>query len=157
METVESRLAAKGMVLPLAVDTQFSYRPIIVDGAYAYIAGQLAKQPGDILTSPGVVGQDVTLDQACAVARDCALQALAWIKKETGTLETVRRVLRLNGYVHVGPGGFDYMSKIIDSASETLMAAFGPSGEHVRSVLGMADLPRHASVMIDLTVALHER
>lgn len=154
MQSVEKALRDQGIELPLAIDTVFSYRPILRDGMTLYVAGQLAKLPGDIILSPGVVGVDVTLEQASAAARACALQALAWIKAEVGSLDQVRRVLRLNGYVRVGPTGFDHMSEVINSASDTLVCAFGPNGRHTRSVLGVADLPRHACVMIDLTVAL---
>ncbi len=156
MHFVEDALRAQGIELPEAVDTRFSYRPIIRDGTSLYIAGQLAKSPGDRVASPGVVGQDVTLDEASAAARACALQALAWIKAEMGSLDHVRRVLRLNGYVRVGAAGFDQMSQVINAASDTMVLAFGSNGQHARSVLGVADLPRHASVMIDLTVALRD-
>lgn len=157
MQLVENALRANGLELPEAIDTRFSYRPILKDGATVYVAGQLSKLPGDRIAYPGVVGADVTLDEACAAARACALHALAWIKAELGSLDCVRRVLRLNGYVRVGTAGFDQMSEVINAASDTLVLAYGPSGQHVRSVLGVADLPRHACVMIDLSVALQDR
>lgn len=156
MHTVEEALRARGIHLPVAVDTRFSYRPILKDGNTVYVAGQLAKLPGDHIAHPGIVGVDVSLDQASAAARACALQALAWIKAELGSLDHVRRVLRLNGYVRVGAAGFDAMSQVINAASDTLVCAYGQDGQHVRSVLGVADLPRHACVMIDLAVALRE-
>ena len=152
MHFVEDALRAKGIELPEAVDTRFSYRPILKDGTGVYVAGQLAKLPGDRIVYPGIVGADVTLEQACAAARACALQALAWIKAELGSLDQVRRVLRLNGYVRAGTAGFDQMSEVINAASDTLVLAYGQNGQHVRSVLGVADLPRRASVMIDLSV-----
>ena len=156
MHSVEDALRARGIELPEAIDTRFSYRPILKDGATLYVAGQLAKLPGDCVAYPGIVGADVTLDQASAAARACALQALAWIKAELGSLDHVRRILRLNGYVRVGAAGFDQMSQVINAASDTLVSAYSLNGQHVRSVLGVADLPRHACVMIDLTVALRE-
>lgn len=155
MDTVEGRLARAGLTLPPAVGTRFGYRPIVIDGTNAYLAGQLAKGVGDAIAHPGIVGREIDLQTARGVARDCALQALAWLKHELGTLTKVQRVLRLNGYVRVAsPEGFGQMSEVIDGASEVFVTAFDDTGHHVRSVLGLADLPRHASVMIDLTVRI---
>ncbi|MBL8379149.1 MAG: RidA family protein [Burkholderiales bacterium] len=154
MDLVEERLRSLGLQLPQAVGTRFSYQPILIDGNTAYVAGQLAKLPGDVVLHPGIVGLSVDFDDACKSARACALQALAWLQVELGTLDRVRRVIRLNAFVRVGSGGFDQMSEVINAASDTFVTAFGTAGQHVRSVLGVADLPRHACVMIDLTVAI---
>lgn len=154
MNNAESRLGKAGLELPGAVGTQYAYQPILRHGNMAYLAGQLAKLPGDHVMHPGIVGNGIGLEQAQSAARACALQSLAWLKAELGSLDTVRQIVRLNGYVRVGPDGFDRMSEVIDAASQVYAQAFGQQGHHVRSVLGVADLPRHASVMIDLTVAI---
>lgn len=152
--TPEERLAASGLILPEPVTTRFAYTPVLVDGSTVHLAGQLAKLRGDKVLLPGIVGADVTLDEARDVAKICMLQGLAWVRERVGELRRVRQVLRLNGYVRVGPAGFDHMSEVIDAASSVLTCAFGVSGQHVRSVLGVCDLPRHASVMVDLSLAL---
>lgn len=152
--TPEARLAASGLVLPEPVGTRFAYAPVLVAGTTVHLAGQLAKLPGDTILRPGIVGIDVTLEEAREVAQTCMLQGLAWVRERIGSLHKVQQVLRLNGYVRVGAAGFDRMSDVIDGASEVLAKAFGARGQHVRSVLGVCDLPRHASVMIDLTLTI---
>ena len=157
MSIVESRLEAAGLELPVAVGTRFAYQPILRHGGLAHLAGQLAKLPGDHVMHPGIVGAGIGLNQAQSTARACDLQSLAWLKSELGSLDLVQQVLRLNAYIRVASDGFDRMSEVTDAASQVYAQAFGSRGRHVRSVLGVADLPRHASVMIDLTVAIVER
>jgi enamine deaminase RidA (YjgF/YER057c/UK114 family) len=150
----EQRLLDLGHVLPAPVGTRFSYLPVQVHGATAYVAGIIPKLPGDVMLRTGIPGVDLTLADARECARLCSLQALAWIRDAAGGLGRVERILRLNGYVQVGATRFGQMSEIIDAASELLIAAFGEDGRHPRSVLGVAELPRFSPVMIDLTVAL---
>ena len=90
-------------------------------------------------------------------ARRCALQALAWLNQTlTGGLDEVERALRLTGYVASGPG-FDQQPKVIDAASEILVKVFGHAGQHARSAIGVAELPRNAPVEIEFTFALKRR
>ena len=79
---------------------------------------------------------------------------LVLLPNQIEPLERVRRVLRLGAYVRVGAEGSDAMSSVIDTASSVFEIAFGDAGRHARSVLGVADLPRHSVVMIDLVAAV---
>lgn len=152
--TAERRLHEAGLHLPAPVQTRFRYQPALVDRGTIYLGGQLPKLAGDVVEAVGVLGRDVSLERAAAAATLCALQAIAWMRHELGTLERVRRILRLGAYVRVGTEGSDAMSSVIDTASSVLEIAFGDAGRHARSVLGVADLPRHSVVMIDLVAAV---
>ncbi len=151
-QTPEGRLQTLGIDLPAAASPGFDYVPLTVDGNTLYLSAQLAKIGGQVRTR-GRVGDEVSFEQAQDVMRHCALQGIAWIREELGSLDRVRRVLRVNAYVCCVPG-FDRMSEIADVASGLLIDVFGESGKHARTVLGVVELPRNVPCMFDATLAL---
>ena len=154
MNGAEARLRAAGWTLPGAVGTRYGYLPALLHDRTVYVGGQIPKLPNDTLAFAGVAGRDISVDEARRGAELCALQALAWMREVLGTLDRVERIVRLNGYVQVEAGGHGHMSEIIDAASALFVTTFGDAGHHPRSVLGVAELPRNAPVMIDVTAAV---
>lgn len=146
------RLERLGIVLPEPEPTVYGYVPLTIHGSIAYLAGQICKVPGGLLVT-GRVGADVSPQAAGQAARASVLQALAWLDRRAGGIDNVERVLRLDCYVAVDDV-FDCISDVADSASELLVATFGPAGGHPRSVIGVARLPRNAPVLLEMTVAL---
>jgi enamine deaminase RidA (YjgF/YER057c/UK114 family) len=154
--TMRRRLALLGVHLPEVKPPAFQYVPVVVYGGIAYVSGQLPWQ-GSELGPLGKLGREVSVEQAQESARRCALQALAWLNQTlTGGLDEVERALRVTGYVASSPG-FDQQPAVIDAASELLVRVFGHAGQHARSAIGVAELPRNAPVEIEFTFALKRR
>jgi enamine deaminase RidA (YjgF/YER057c/UK114 family) len=97
----------------------------------------------------GKVGAQVTTAEAAALARICALNALAAVASVTGTLSAVTRVVKVTGFVASDPG-FTDQAQVVNGASELLLEVFGEAGRHARSAVGMAVLPFDAPVEIEL-------
>jgi enamine deaminase RidA (YjgF/YER057c/UK114 family) len=154
--TMRRRLALLGLRLPDVKPPAYHYVPVVVHGGIAYVSGQLPWLDGAI-EHAGKVTKDVTPEQAEEAARRCVLQALAWLNQSLpGGLDEVERVLRVTGYVASSPG-FDQQPKVIDAASELLLKVFGHGGQHARSAIGVAELPRNAPVEIEFTFAIKRR
>jgi enamine deaminase RidA (YjgF/YER057c/UK114 family) len=99
----------------------------------------------------GQLGREVTVEQGQAAARFTALNCLATIRAALGSLDRVRRIVRLTGYVNSAPG-FNQQAVVLNGASDLLGAVFGESGVHVRTAVGAAELPGDATVELELTV-----
>jgi enamine deaminase RidA (YjgF/YER057c/UK114 family) len=123
-----------------------------VHGGVARTSGQLPRIDGQ-LTCIGTLGQTVTVDEGAAAAAVCALNALAVLESELGTLDRVIRVLSVTGFVASAPD-FHRQPDVIDGASAVLFDIFGQAGRHTRSAIGVAALPRGGAVEIELTVAI---
>ena len=152
MTTVEERLAALGITLPLPVAPVANYVPFVRSGSLVHISGQVSTDAqGGI---KGVVGQDVDLDQAVAAARLCGVNLIAQIKAACeGDLKRVKRVVKLNGFVQAGADFFD-IPKVVNGCSDLMVAAFGEAGRHARSAVGVYRLPLNFAVEVDAVVEL---
>ncbi len=150
--TVEDRLAKLGLALPAPAAPAFRYVSVVVHQGLAYLSGQLPRVNGEVRT-PGKVGAEVSLEQAQEAARVCILQGLACLRQELGSLDRVVRILKLTGYVASAPG-FVQQPAVIDAASGLLIDLLGTAGQHARSAVGVAELPRNAPVEIELIAAV---
>ncbi len=101
----------------------------------------------------GQVSVAVPIEEAQRQMTLCALQSLSRLQLELGSLDRVRRILQMNAWVAC-PAEFDGISTLADCASRVFITAFGESGRHPRSVLGVNRLPQNAPVMIDLQLAV---
>ncbi len=150
MTDPEQRLAELGVTLPGVVPPAAAYVPAVRSGGQVWTAGQLPMVDGS-LPATGKVGADVDADAAKELARTCALNALAAVKAELGSLTSVRRVVKVVGYVASAPG-FGGQSQVVNGASELLGEVFGEAGRHARSAVGVAELPLGAPVEVELVV-----
>jgi enamine deaminase RidA (YjgF/YER057c/UK114 family) len=150
---IESRVAENGWRLHGPHPPHHPLAAVVVHDGVARTSGQLPRIDGE-LTCLGVVGDDVTVDQAKEAAAVCALNALSVLKEELGDLDRIERLLTLTVFVASAPG-FDRQPAVADGASEVLFALFGePAGRHTRSAVGVAALPRRGAVELELTVAV---
>ena len=136
---IEDRLRELGIELPPAPKPVASYVPVVVTGGLAFVAGQGALVDGEVLY-PGHVGGDVTIEQAQEAARRCALQALAALKEELGTLEGLHRIANVTVYVSSAPG-FTDQPLVGNGASDLFIEVMGDAGRHARAAVGVSDLP----------------
>jgi enamine deaminase RidA (YjgF/YER057c/UK114 family) len=144
----EARLAALGLTLPQVTPPVAAYLPAVRTGNYVYTAGQLPVIDGQLLAT-GKVGEDVGAGEASALARTCALNALAAVASVSGGLGAVRRIVKVTGFVASAPG-FTGQAQVVNGASELLIEVFGEAGRHARSAVGMAVLPLDAPVEVEL-------
>jgi enamine deaminase RidA (YjgF/YER057c/UK114 family) len=148
--SVEQRLSEMGLALPEQPVPVGNYVPAARSGNLVFTSGQTARING-VRRYVGVVGRDVTPDDAVLSARDSTLNCLACVKAVVGDLERVARVVKLVGYVNC-VHGYERLDPIIDGGSDLLRALFGERGLHVRSVLASGSLPSNVSVEIELIV-----
>nr|WP_316643428.1 RidA family protein [uncultured Roseateles sp.] len=125
-----------------------NYVPLVRDGQQIYVSGQIPRV-GDQVVVTGAVGAEVTLERAQLAAKVCAMRALALLQRSLGSLEQVRAVLRITVYVQSAPG-FTQQSEVADGASDLLFRVLGPAGAHTRTSVGVLQLPKNASVEMDL-------
>ena len=148
--TPEERLAEMGEAVPDVAAPVAAYVPTVRSGPYVYVSGQVPRR-GDDLMYTGKVGAEVTLEQAVACARQCALNAIAAVKAEVGELSAVKQVVKVVGFVASAPD-FTGQPQVINGASELLAAAFGAAGQHARSAVGVAALPLDVPVEVEMIV-----
>jgi enamine deaminase RidA (YjgF/YER057c/UK114 family) len=144
----EARLAAIGLTLPKVTPPVAAYVPAVRTGDYVYTAGQLPVVDGELL-GKGKVGAEVSAVEAAALARTCALNALAAVASVTGGLGAIRRIVKVTGFVASAPT-FTQQAQVVNGASELLIEVFGEAGRHARSAVGMAVLPLDAPVEVEL-------
>jgi enamine deaminase RidA (YjgF/YER057c/UK114 family) len=150
----EQRLTALGLSLPPVVAPLAAYVPAVRSGALVYTAGQLPVVDGQ-LVSTGKVGAEVGAAEAAALARTCALNALAAAASVAGGLSSIKRIVKLTGFVASTPD-FTGQPQVVNGASELLLEIFGDAGRHARSAVGTAALPLDAPVEIELIVEVQD-
>lgn len=149
--SVASRLTELGIVLPEVATPVGSYVPATRHGDLIYTSGQVPFVDG-VLLHPGVVGADVTPEQAADAARAATLNAIAAAAHVAGGVDNIVRVVRLVGYVSSTPE-FGGQPVVMNAGSNLLVDIFGEAGRHVRSAVGVAALPLGAPVEVELVVA----
>ena len=143
---VEGQLRQLGLELPPAPPPVGAYVAAVRTGNLVVTSGQLPWRAGR-LAYTGKLGVEVTVEQGYEAAKLCALNALAQLAALLGDLGRVRQVVRLEGYVHSGPG-FRQHPRVLDGASELVNAVFGERGRHTRTALGITEMPLDAAVQL---------
>jgi enamine deaminase RidA (YjgF/YER057c/UK114 family) len=147
--TWSARLSDLGIELPPVVKPVAAYVPAVRTGNLVYTAGQLPMVAGE-LPAEGSVGGVVAPELGKALARICALNALAAVDSLVG-IDAVTRVVKVVGFVASAPG-FHGQPGVVNGASELLGEVFGEAGAHARSAVGVAELPLNAPVEVELIV-----
>jgi enamine deaminase RidA (YjgF/YER057c/UK114 family) len=151
--SVAARLAELGLTLPPVAPPVAAYVPAVRVGELVWTSGQLPLVEGSLLEA-GVVGSAVTPERAKELARVCVLNALAAVAAQVGSLDRVKRIVKVVGYVASEPG-FTGQAQVVNGASELLGEVFGERGVHARSAVGVAVLPLGAPVEIELVAQIH--
>jgi enamine deaminase RidA (YjgF/YER057c/UK114 family) len=144
-----ARLGQLGVALPQVVAPLASYVPAVRTGNLVYTAGQLPIEGGK-LAGTGKVGAEVSPDEAKAMARICALNALAAVDSLVG-IDAVTQVVKVVGFVASAPG-FNGQPNVVNGASDLLAEVFVDKGAHARSAVGVSELPLDAPVEVELIV-----
>jgi enamine deaminase RidA (YjgF/YER057c/UK114 family) len=141
------RISALGLEMPAAPQPQGWYVPLVRTGALAFVSGQLPMKDGKVSIT-GKVGEEVSLEAAREAARLCLLNILAALEGNGVPLSSVRRVVKLTGFVQ-SAAGFHDQPKVLNAASELLTEIFGDAGRHARAAVGVNALPLNAAVEIE--------
>ena len=153
MDRIDARLKELGLTLPAVPVPVANYVPSVVTGRLLYLSGQ-GPRAGDGYHL-GIVGTDVTVEQAYEHARLVGLQLLAVAKQALGSLDRVSRVVKLLGMVNAAPG-FGRHPAVINGCSDLLVQVFGDAGRHARSAVGMGSLPNNMTVEIEAILEIRE-
>jgi enamine deaminase RidA (YjgF/YER057c/UK114 family) len=148
----EDRLAELGLTLPEPPAAVAAYVPAVVHAGLIWVSGQVPMRDGG-LPRLGLVGRDISVEDAAEEARFCALNALAHLKAAAGSLDRIERIVKLTVFV-ASSAGFNAQPLVANGASELFQAVFGESGRHARSAVGVAELPLGVPVEVEVVAAL---
>ena len=146
--TVERKLADLGITLHEPAAPVANYVGTVRTGNLLVVSGQVCFDAAGKLVAKGKLGAGVSIEQGQAAARACAINLLAQAKATLGDLDKVTRVVRLGGFVNSSPDFVDG-PKVLNGASDLMVAAFGDKGRHARSTIGVAVLPADAAVEVE--------
>jgi enamine deaminase RidA (YjgF/YER057c/UK114 family) len=147
-ERFENQAAALGYSFDGEIKIGGNYVPLLKDGNHVYVSGQIPRV-GDTVVVIGPAGAEVPLEQAQIAAKVCVMRALALLKRSLGSLEKVVAIPRISVYVQSAQG-FTQQSEVADGASAVLFNVLGPAGAHTRTSVGVFQLPKNATVEVDL-------
>lgn len=147
MSRIDARLNELGLTLPDAPAPAANYVPFVRSGDMVYISGQISRDAAGLIT--GRLGATMDVADGAAAARTCALAILAQARAACdGNLDRVARVVKLVGFVNSTPD-FTDQPKVINGASDLMVAVFGDAGRHARSAVSAASLPLGVAVEIE--------
>jgi enamine deaminase RidA (YjgF/YER057c/UK114 family) len=146
--SAEKNLRELGISLTKPPAPIANYVPFVRTGNLLTVSGQVCFGGDGKLVAKGQVGGAVSIDDGQKAARACAINLLAQIKVAIGDLDKVVRVIRLGGFINSAPG-FGDGPKVMNGASDLMVAVFGDKGKHARSTVGVAALPADAAVEVE--------
>jgi len=146
-----NKLKELGVELPAPPAAGGNYLSAKTVGSLVFLAGVISQDESGVVT--GSVGADKSVDDGYAAARLCALTQLAVLQKHLGSLDRLKSVVSVNGYVN-SVAAFAESPKVINGASDLFVAVFGDAGRHVRAAIGVSGLPRNALVELQMVVEI---
>jgi enamine deaminase RidA (YjgF/YER057c/UK114 family) len=147
MSQIEARLAELGVTLPDAPAPAANYVPWVISGSQVFVSGQVSMNEGGFIR--GKLGADLSTEQGAEAAQSCALSLLAQLRSALGgDFGRLKRVVKLVGFVNCTPD-FTEQPKVINGASDLMVAVLGDAGRHARSAVGAPSLPLGVAVEIE--------
>lgn len=150
MRTPEERLTELGLSVPEVAKPVAAYIPAVRSGNHIFTSGQLPMRDGQLIAT-GKVGDEVSQDVAVECARQCALNAIAAVRAELGSLSEIKRIVKVVAFV-ASTTDFTGQPQVANGASELFGDVFGDVGRHARSAVGVPVLPLDAPVEVELIV-----
>jgi enamine deaminase RidA (YjgF/YER057c/UK114 family) len=144
---IEKKLSELGIVLAPPAAPVANYVPFVRTGNLLMVSGQICLDNGK-LVAKGQLGAGISVEDGQKAARACAINLLAQVKAAVGDLDKVARVVRLGGFVNSAPGFLDG-PKVMNGASDVMVAVFGEKGKHARTTVGVAALPLDAAIEVE--------
>jgi enamine deaminase RidA (YjgF/YER057c/UK114 family) len=148
--SAEARLKEKNIALPKQATPMANYVSAVRTGNLLFLAGHGPVRQADGSYPRGKVGKDLSVEQGYQVAREVGLNLLATTRNTLGSLDRVKRVVKVLGMVNSAEG-FGDQPKVINGCSDLIVEVFGEAiGKHARSAVGMAELPVGIPVEIEM-------
>jgi enamine deaminase RidA (YjgF/YER057c/UK114 family) len=144
---IDKKLEELEIVLPTPAAPVANYVGFVRSGRLLFVSGQICLADGAVVAA-GKLGGTVTVEQGQRAARTCAINVLAQVKAALGDLDKVARVVRLGGFVNSTPEFLDG-PKVMNGASDLMVAVFGEKGRHARTTVGVASLPADSAVEVE--------
>ena len=146
--SADKKLTELGITLPKPASPVANYVPCVRSGNLLILSGQLCFGADGKLLATGQLGAGVSIEAGQAAARACAVNLLAQLKAALGDLDKVTRVVRLGGFINSATGFADG-PKVMNGASDLMVAVFGDKGRHARTTVGVAALPMNAAIEVE--------
>jgi enamine deaminase RidA (YjgF/YER057c/UK114 family) len=146
----EARIQALDLIIPEPPKPAGHFVPAVQTGNLLFVSGQISAISDQIFIK-GKLGRDLSIEQGQEAARLALHNVLAVIRISVGTLDRIKRIIKLNGWV-ASAEGFNGQPQVVDGASMLLEEIFGEAGKHARAAIGVAELPLGASVELELIV-----
>ena len=146
--SIEDRLSELGIQLPPVAAPVASYVPVVVSNGFAFVSGQVAMEDGKP-TYQGRLGAEISMEEGMEAARRCALQALAALEAELGSLDRVGRIVKLTVWV-ASTDSFTNQPRVANGASDLLGEIFGDAGRHARAAVSAPVLPLGVPVEVEV-------
>jgi len=147
---IEDKLRELSIELPTPPSPAGSYIPVVTTGNLAFVSGQIPMREGKVVFE-GKVPEQQSLESARDAAKICIINGLAQLKANLGSLDKIRKFVRISGFVNSSPD-FTEQPKVINAASDLLVEIFGDMAKHSRIAVGVASLPLNSTVEIDMVV-----
>ena len=144
--SIETRLTDLGITLPDAPAPAANYVPFVRTGNLVFVSGQISQNDSGLIK--GRLGDGMSVEDGADAARRCGLALIAQVKAATGSLDKVRRVVKLTGFVNSTPD-FTDQPEVINGCSDLMVEVFGDKGRHARAAVSAAALPRGVAVEIE--------
>ena len=149
--TIEDKLAEMGVTIPDPKPALGSYVPAVQTGNLVFVSGNLPIQADGSMLNSGKLGEDVSVEEGYAAAKQCAINCLSAAKGIIGDLNNVQQVVKLRVLVNSSPD-FTDQPAVANGASDLIVELFGESGKHARAAVGVASLPLGVSVEVELVL-----
>ncbi|MGE6230880.1 RidA family protein [Paenibacillus chitinolyticus] len=150
MKTPEERLQSLGYVLPQASKPAAKYTNFVVVNGLLFLSGK-----GPSKAPQGKLGSDYTTEEGYNFAMQTGLEVLAVLREELGSLDKIKRVFKVQGFVNATPD-FQEHHKVLDGFSDLMFNIFMDNGVHARSVLGAVSLRDNLPIIVDSIFEIHE-
>lgn len=145
---IDEKLKQLNIILPTPPKPAGSYVPVVTSGNLAFVSGQIPMQDGKVIYT-GKVASEKSVEEAQKAARLCAINILAQLKANLGSLDKITKIVRVSGFVNCTPE-FSEQPKVINAASDLFFEIFGEKAKHSRIAVGVSSLPLNSTVEIDM-------
>ena len=155
MPSAEERLKEMGIELPDAPTPSANYVPAVRTGNLLFLSGSVPAPGADGKVPVGKLGRDMSVEEGYQAARLVGINLIARLKSELGSLDRVKRVVKLLSMINAAPD-FEKTPAVANGCSDLLVEVFGDKGRHARSAVGMAALPSGVPVEIEMIVEVED-
>ena len=148
---IDEKIDLLGISIPVPPKPAGSYLPVVISNNIAYVSGQIPMKDGKVIFQGKV--NDQNLEEAKQSAKLCAINILAQLKRELGTLDKISKIIKISGFVN-SDSDFFQQPNVINAASDLFFEIFGEKGQHARIAVGVSSLPLNSMTEIDAIIEI---